>query len=65
MSNLTFHVYDEENNVVNVNLDAEELEEKLKKKSVDLIQHDVVPVWEPTNTEDPSYLRHAVTRAAS
>ena len=55
MSNLTFHVYDEQNNVVNVNLDAEELEEKLKKKSVDLVQHDVVPVWEPTNTEDPSY----------
>ena len=32
MSNLTFHVYDEQNNVVNVNLNAEELEEKLKKK---------------------------------
>jgi|TARA_B100000131_G_C17697680_1_gene443354 16S rRNA A1518/A1519 N6-dimethyltransferase RsmA/KsgA/DIM1 with predicted DNA glycosylase/AP lyase activity len=56
MGNLTFHVYDAENNVVNVNLDAEELEEKLKKKSVDLIQHDVVPVWEPSNSnEDPSY----------
>ena len=55
MSNLTFHVYDEQNNVVNVNLSSEELEEKLKKKSVDLVQHDVVPVWEPTNTEAPSY----------
>jgi len=55
MGNLTFHVYDEENNVVNVNINAEELEEKIKKNSVDLKQHEVVPVWEPPSDVDASY----------
>ena len=55
MSDLLFHVYDKNNDVLIHSLSATELEEKIKNSIIKLDRHEVVPGWEPASDLEPSY----------
>ena len=55
MSDLLFHVYDKNNDVLIHSLSVTELEEKIKNSIIKLDRHEVVPVWEPASDLEPSY----------
>ena len=58
MTELQFHVYENdqsETKVVAHSLDVEQLEKKLKDGEARFKDHEIVPVWEPPSDVDASY----------
>ena len=47
MSDILFHVYNKQSEVVAHTLTVEELEEMLKDEKINTSKHEIVPVWEP------------------
>ena len=54
MTDLLFHVYDKDSEVIVHSLSVEELEDHLKKEKISTAKHDIVPVWEPPYDMDLS-----------
>ena len=46
MTDLLFHVYDKDSEVIVHSLSVEELEDHLKDEKISTARHDIVPVWE-------------------
>ena len=54
MTDLLFHGYDKDSEVIGHSLSVEELEDHLKKEKISTAKHDIVPVWEPPYEMDLS-----------
>ena len=51
MSDILFHVYNKQSEVIAHTLTVEELEEMLKAEEINTNKHEIVPVWEPPYDE--------------